>query len=84
MNPFYMVITGIDPATQFEQIVPGINFILFLGLLYMFFQEKKTTTSQRIRLAAVCAVFSLCTAHLVCLRLRVDIFCKRSAVIRPQ
>ncbi|KAJ7931508.1 hypothetical protein B0H13DRAFT_1958523 [Mycena leptocephala] len=48
----------------YESILYGINFILFLGLLYMFFQEKKTTTSQRIRLAAVCAVFSLCTAHL--------------------
>jgi hypothetical protein len=48
----------------YESMLFGINFILFLGLLYMFFQEKKTTLSQRIRLGVVCLVFLLCAAHL--------------------
>ncbi|KAF7333479.1 hypothetical protein MVEN_02364100 [Mycena venus] len=48
----------------YEAILYGINFILFVFLLYLFFQEKKTTFSQRLRLVALCFLFCLCTAHL--------------------
>ncbi|KAK7033095.1 hypothetical protein R3P38DRAFT_2920674 [Favolaschia claudopus] len=48
----------------YESMLFGINFILFVGLLYMFSREKQTTLSQRIRLGVVCLVFLLCGAHL--------------------
>jgi hypothetical protein len=41
----------------------------------LFFQEKKTTLSQRLRLVAICFLFGFCTAHLVRPRALVDVTC---------
>ncbi|KAJ7888538.1 hypothetical protein B0H14DRAFT_2692916 [Mycena olivaceomarginata] len=48
----------------YEAILYGINFMLFVFLLYLFFQEKQTNLSQRVRLAALCSLFCFCTVHL--------------------
>ncbi|KAK6981769.1 hypothetical protein R3P38DRAFT_3113419 [Favolaschia claudopus] len=48
----------------YEAILFGINFILFVSLLYLFFQDKRKSLSQRLRLIAICFLFSLCAAHL--------------------
>ncbi|KAF7340840.1 hypothetical protein MSAN_02113400 [Mycena sanguinolenta] len=43
----------------YEAILFGINFILFLFLVYLFMQEKKTTRSQRVSGSHLCPVFFL-------------------------